>query len=699
MIVDSIRYFAARGQSSTRLYFCLVICCGANLVAADSKDKREEQRRFQMADVFELEYASDPQISPDGTQVVYVRNFMDVMKDVSRSSLWSVTSDGSAHRPLTEGNGSQQHPRWSPDGTRLAYVATVNGSPQLHLRWSDTGQTARLTQLTRPPTSLTWSPDGKWIAFSMLVPEEVEPLVKMPKAPKDAEWAAPAKVVRQFTYRFDGKGYLEDGYQQIFVVSSEGGTPRQLTFGPYHHEGGFAWTPDSEYLILSANRQKDWELDPRESELYELKLSDGSIRRLTNRKGPDMDPTVSPDGTHIAYIGFDDELLGYQIAELYVMSRSGDQPRSLTPQLDRLAHSPVFSEDGAGIYFLYDDQGDTKIGYADLDGNLKTVASQVGGTTLGRPYSSGSFTVSEDGRVAFTMTSVAHPADVATAMKDGRSVRVTRLNDDLLAHKQLAEAEEIWFDSSFDGKRIQAWLMKPPGFTPDKSYPLILEIHGGPFANYGPRFTAEMQLYAAAGYLVLYVNPRGSTSYGLDFANLIHHNYPGQDYDDLMTAVDEVVNRGYVNENELYVTGGSGGGVLTAWIIGKTDRFRAAVVAKPVINWYSFALTADAYGYFYKYWFPGFPWDHADEYIRRSPISLVGNVKTPTMLITGEEDFRTPIAEAEQFYQALKLRKVETVLIRIPGASHAIAARPSHMIAKAAHVLAWFDAHRVDERE
>ena len=695
MILNRRRHLAAWGQGSIPLCLCLTISFVTNLAGADPNDKHKQQRRLQMMDVFDLEYASEPQISPDGSEIVYVRNFMDVMKDESRSSLWSVKYDGSRHRPLTDGNGAQRHPRWSPDGTRLAYIATANGSPQLYLRWIDTGQTARLTQLTRPPASLSWSPDGKWIAFSMLVPEEAEPLVAMPKAPKDAEWAEPAKVVRQFTYRFDGKGYLEDGYQQVFVVSSEGGTPRQLTFGPYHHEGEFAWTPDSEHLILSANRQENWEMHPRESDLYELKVSDGTIRRLTNRNGPDMAPTVSPDGSKIAYIGFDDEMLGYQIAELYVMSRNGDQPRSLTPQLDRLVHSPKFAGDNAGIYFLYDDYGDTKIGYSNLTGRPTTVASQVGGTMLGRPYSSGSFSVSNSGKIAFTKTTFDHPGDVATAQIDvDRDARITQLNDDVFSHKQLAEPEEFWINSSFDGQRIQAWLLKPPGFSRDQTYPLILEIHGGPFANYGPRFAAEMQLYAAAGYVVLYVNPRGSTGYGHDFANLIHHNYPGQDYDDLMTAVDDVVGRGYINKDELFVTGGSGGGVLTAWIIGKTDRFRAAVVAKPVINWYSFALTADAYNYFYKYWFPGFPWDHAEEYLRRSPISLVGNVTTPTMLITGEEDFRTPIAETEQYYQALKLRQIETVLVRIPGASHAIAARPSRLIAKAAHVLAWFDNHR-----
>ncbi len=664
---------------------------------ADETEERSDQQRLRPIDVFGLEFASDPQIAPAGDRLVYVRNFMDIMKDVSRSSLWIVNSDGSDHRALSDGNHKESQPRWSPDATKLAYVSDSNGTTQLYLRWIDTGQVTRLTQLIRSPSALTWSPDGRWIAFSMLVPFKREPLAKLPAKPKGATWADGPTVIENLTYRFDGRGYLEEGFQQLFVVSADGGTPRQLTFGEYNHAGPLAWTPDSQFLIFSANRQENWEYDPVESEIFELAVSDGELRQLTDRDGPDEQPTLSPDGSLIAYVGFDDRLLGYQPTRLYVMDRDGKRSRLLVDDLDRSLAAPTFSSDGGGVYFQYDDQGNTRIGYAALQGGREDIASYVGGVTLGRPYASGSFSVGNGGRVAYTHTRPDHPADVAVATRGAHPGRqITSLNEDLLAHKELAQVEEIWFSSSFDQRRVQAWIMKPPGFSPDKQYPLILEIHGGPFANYGDRFSAEMQLYAAAGYVVLYVNPRGSTGYGEQFANLIHHNYPGQDYDDLMTAVDTVLARGYVDKERLFVTGGSGGGVLSAWIVGKTNRFRAAVVAKPVINWYSFALTTDAYTFFHKYWFAGLPWERSDEYLRRSPISLVGNVQTPTMLLTGESDFRTPISESEQYYQALKLRKVETALVRIPGASHSITARPSRLIAKVAYVLAWFERHSAE---
>jgi acylaminoacyl-peptidase len=650
--------------------------------------------RFQLIDVFQLEYAADPQISPDGTTIVYARNFMDIMKDRRRSNLWILKADGTDHRPLTSGNQNDASPRWSPDGKRLAYVSGSDGSAQIYCRWMDTGQTAKLTQLTSPPRGLTWSPDGRNLAFSMHVPEKTKPMVQLPGKPEGAEWAEPAKVIRKLKYRADGGGYLKDGYDQLFVLPAEGGTPRQMTTDEFNHSAPPAWTPDGKALIFSANRSPDWEYEPRNTEIHEVSLETGDINVLTDRKGPDGNPAVSPDGKQIAYLGYDDRYQGYQVTKLYVMNRDGNGAKVVSKDLDRDVANPRWNRDGSGLFFQYDDEGNTKLAFITIDGKIEDLAVNVGGLSVGRPYGGGQFSVADNGRFIFTESRPDYPADLAVGARDSQTKRVTTLNEDLFGHKELGEVEEIWYDSSYDGRKIHGWICKPPGFDPNKKYPLILEIHGGPFANYGDRFSAEVQLYAAAGYVVLYTNPRGSTSYGEEFGNLIHHAYPSQDYDDLMSGVDAVIAKGYVDEDNLFVTGGSGGGVLTAWIVGKTDRFRAAVSAKPVINWYSFVLTSDNYATYSKYWFPGVPWENLEHYMNRSPLHLAGNVKTPTMLLTGEADYRTPMSESEQYYGALKVQKVDTALVRIPGASHGIANRPSQLMTKVAHILEWFEIHK-----
>jgi acylaminoacyl-peptidase len=676
----------------------LALTCLLVLRDSPARVEQPDDDRFQPLDVFHLEYASDPQIAPDGKRVVYVRNFMDIMKDRRSANLWVIHVDTGEQRPLTTGKHSDTSPRWSPDGKRLLYVSTSAGSPQLYCRWMDTGQTAKLTDVTSPPLGPVWSPDGKSIAFATHVAEPVKPFAEMPPKPEGAEWAPAPKVLRKVIYRRDGGGYVKDGNVQLMVVPAEGGTARQLTRGSYDHMAA-VWSPDGKALLFSANRHPDGDYDPLNSELYELTIASRRVMELTKRQGPDSQPTVSPDGKDIAYVGFDDQRKGYQAHRLYVMNRDGSGVRRLAEKLDRDIYAPEWSKDGRGVFFLYEDRGTTRIGLASLTGDTKRVAADVGGLDLGRPYAGGSFSVANDGTLAFTLARPDHPADVAIqSPADVEGRRLTRLNDDLLGQKTLGSVEEITYKSSHDGRSVHGWIVKPPHFDPKKKYPLILEIHGGPYANYGTRFSAEIQLYAAAGYVVLYTNPRGSTGYGEEFAQLINGDYPGKDYDDLMSGVDAVVARGYIDQDNLFVTGGSGGGILTAWIVGKTNRFRAAVAAKPVINWYSEALTSDISVFVSRNWFAGPPWEHSEEYLKRSPISLVRNVTTPTMLMTGEEDFRTPMSEAEQFYQALKLRKVDTALVRVPGASHDIGARPSHTIAKTAVILKWFDSHRHSKR-
>ncbi|MEM7280632.1 MAG: S9 family peptidase [Pseudomonadota bacterium] len=649
---------------------------------------------FENIDVFQLEVAADPQISPDGSTIIYVRRSMDIMSDRGVSNLWRISSDGSNHRPLLTGAQSFSSPRWSPDGEKLVYVTRVEGrGPQLHLRWMDTGDTAVLTNLRRAPRSISWSPDGTQLVFQMFVKGKSKPLAKPPSKPKGAKWAPPVKVIDSIVYRQDGAGYVDPGHNHLFVLSAEGGTPRQLTEGDYNHNGPVTWKNNNE-IIFSANRNKDWRHDPLESDLWSLNINDGTLDQLTERDGPDSSPAVSPDGSKVAYLGFDDKLMGYHNADVYIMDIDTGETEAITGDLDRSVGDVAWARNSRRLYIQYDDEGKSHLASLGLDGSVSTITDTIGGVALGRPYTSGGFSLSDNDVYVITGGAPLRPSDVAVGRGTRSPTTITSLNEDLLGHKKLGAVEELRWQSSADDLEIQGWVVKPPNFDANKKYPLILEIHGGPFAAYGPQFSPEVQLFAAAGYVVLYANPRGSTSYGYDFANEIHHNYPGQDYDDLMSGVDAVIEQGYVDEEQLFVTGGSGGGVLTSWIIGKTDRFAAAVVAKPVINWTSFSLTADFSTFFTRYWFADMPWENPNAYWERSPLSLVGNVKTPTALLTGEADYRTPISESEQYYQALKLRKIDTALIRVPEASHGIAARPSHLIAKIDNVLAWFERYR-----
>ena len=659
---------------------------------ASATAKPIDDTTFQPLDIFELEYASNPQVSPDGSRIIYTRNHFDIMSDRRKSDIWMVDEQG-RHLPLlTSGNVGAT--TWSPDGSRIAYVTSnEDGKSQIFNYWFADNRSAPLSRLTQSPSGLTWSPDGKQIAFFMRVPATQKPFVAMPPKPAGATWAAPPKMITKLQYRSDGRGFLKEGYSQLFVMSADGGTPRQITSGNFNHGGNICWTPDSSAIIFSANRHPDSEFQPQNSELYRVNLADRNITALTDRKGPDGSPALSSDGRLLAYTGFDDEYLGSQCRHLYVMNSDGSDSRILA-DINRSISSPVWSDFYEGFLFNFTDHGNSKLALVKLDGTVQTLANNLGSNATGRPYTRGGrASVGKDGTIAFCVTTPSHPGDLARLKAGKKMERLTNLNEDLLAHKKLGKVTEMTCKSSFDGQEIQGWVITPPDFDPNKKYPLILEIHGGPFSAYGDVFTGELQLMAAAGYVVLYTNPRGSTSYGQAFANEIHHNYPGQDYDDLMSCVDALLKQGYVDEDQMYVTGGSGGGVLTAWIVGNTNRFKAAVVAKPVINWYSFALTSDGYSTYHKYWFPGFPWDHTEHYMERSPISKVGNVETPTMLLTGEEDLRTPIGESEQFYQALKLRKIDTALVRVPGASHGIAGRPSHLIAKVAYILKWFETH------
>ncbi len=653
----------------------------------------QQKTSFKNLDVFELEWAQNPQISPEGTKIVYQRSGFDIMNDRRVSSLWMMDSNGQNHTKLTSNDVNESNAKWSPDGTQIAFTSSTKNGSEIFIYWLKTNKIARLTQLEKSPSGLTWSPDGKQIAFTMKVDSKQPTLVSPPKKPKGAKWADHPRVTTRLKYEADGSGYTKPGFRHLFVINAEGGSARQISTGDVNF-GTPTWSKDGQTLFFSGNQNKDWQYETRNSEIYTIDIASSKVNALTDRNGPDFGLALSPNGKQIAYLGYDDKIQTYQVNKIYLMNNDGSNKRMISTNLDRGKSNLTWSADGKGLYFQYDDKGNTKIGYTTLSGKTTKVTDNVGGTVIGRPYGGGSYSISNSGKIAYTYSTQYHPAEIAVVSKGQQPKVISKLNEDILAYRNLGKTEEIWYNSSVDANKIQGWIVYPPNFDATKKYPLLVENHGGPISNYGDRFSPEIQLYAAAGYVVFYPNPRGSTSYGEKFGNLLYHNYPGEDYNDVMDGVDAVIAQGNIDTNELYVTGGSAGGIMTAWMIGKNNRFKAAAVVKPVMNWISKTLVADNYFYYADYRYPGQPWENFETYWKFSPISLVGNIETPTLVMVGTSDLRTPLSEAKQLYGALKIRKKETALVEIPGAYHGIATRPSQLITKVDHILAWFEKYR-----
>jgi len=673
-------------------FFCLALglTLAMPMVTADDEAARAT---LNSEDLFGLQWASEVQISPDGERIAYVRSINDIMIDRTRQNLWIISADGSDHRPLLSGPESASSPRFSPDGERLAYLAQSGDRTQLFVTWLDRGDTALISNLTESPSDLAWSPDGQSIAFVMRVTADKPALVSPPTRPDGAEWAPEVRVIDAVTYRFDGRGYGEPGFDHVFVIPAAGGSARQLTSGEFDHHGPLAWMPDGEAVLFTSNREDDWQYQRNHRDLYAVDVETGDQTRLTDRPGMIGSPVLSPDGKTIAVVYEDHQGRQYSESSLALLGPDGSNFRLLGRDLDRSMSDPVWSADGERIYFRYDNAGQRKVAAIDMNGGVRDQVEGLSGTTVGRPYLSGGFAVATSGLIAFSAGTAQRPADVHVVGRRGRR-QLTELNANLLGHRELAEVQEIRYRSSVDDTEIQGWYLTPPGFDPERTYPMILEIHGGPHLAYGPHFSAELQRYAAAGYVVFYNNHRGSSSYGTDFGMLLEYKYSSEDdFGDHMSGIEAMIDLGFVDPERLFITGGSAGGIAAAYAIGLTDRFKAAAITKPVINWISKTLTADSFLNQIEHQFPGMPWDHFEHYWKRSPLSLVGNVTTPALLMTGENDFRTPMSETEQYYQALKLQRVDTVMIRVPDTGHSIASTPSRMVAKIDNTIAWFERY------
>jgi len=607
---------------------------------------------FTAADLWTWRSAVDPQISANGRWVVYVERWNDPEKGAAWSNLWLVSADGSQRRAFTTGPWNDHAPRWSPDGARIAWLSDRGGAT-IHVQAIETAREIEIAVLGGPPLSLAWSPDGRWLAYTAWVPT------------KPAESWAPAGLL-PFLQTLAAAGSME-----IFLAPASGGVPRQLTHDSFVSRGSPVWMPDGQWILNSAVRAPDPSQPLEGAEIYGIHVPDGDVRRLTEHAGPDEDPLPSPDGAKIAWIAAEARPPAYAVRKLWVMGVDGNRRKVLTGSLDRDVRHPQWSSDSRTVYFLADDRGATHVYAARNDGTVRQVSA--------RDERLRWFSLADNGR-AVTMSSTATDAGAVVTFAVDLPGGVTTLaspNQTLLATRDIAPREEIHYTS--DGKDVQGWLVRPLRADPAKQYPLWVDLAdtartgNAPHAMSGAEFPLRAQILAARGYVVLSVNPRGTAGYGEDFGNLLRTRFPGDDFDDLMRAVDAAIARGGIDPKRVVLRGG----LLAAWAIGHTPRFAAAVLRRPIADWTS--AVALASGYRRAAWMGAMPWDDPDQYVQHSPIFFARNFKTPA-LVVGDD------AQSRELYFALQARHVDSAL-----ASLADDGKPATRVLELEAELSWMD--------
>lgn len=699
--------------------------CSAFSLAAD-------KRAITETDLFKFVWIADPQISPDGSRVVFVREWVNQKADRYDTALWVVPTDGGFARQLTAGP-RDLGPRWSPDGKMLAFIRSSekDGKPQPAQIWLlslDGGEAQQLTDSPRSPGGFEWSPDGKAIAFVSREdpskekekpnPEESEPVSTASVSERQApEHVSDVRVITKAVYRANGAGYFNPkAHGHIWTVSvpavaGEKPKPKQITRGNFD-EGNTSWSPDGSRIFFVANRVTEPYYEPPHADLYSVSREGTDERKILSFDGGMRDYTFSNDGKRIAFGGVAGHkpVQSYTQPDLFVMNNeAGATPKNLTADYDFDIGGGIGGDQraprgggGGGVLWSKDDRwiyvNVAEHGSANLK-RIDSTSGKVEPLTTGHHEVQSYSAMPDASKMAVLISTSTNIGDLFLLdTASAKLTQLTRVNDELFSQLNLTDPEEIWY-TSFDGKKIQAWIQKPPNFDPSKKYPFILEIHGGPHAAYGFNFTHEFQWMAAKGYVVFYTNPRGSTSYGQDFGNIIQYNYPGDDYKDLMAGVDEIVKRGYIDTKNMGVTGGSGGGVLTNWTVGHTTRFAAAVSQRSIADWAGFWFTADFWLYL-PTWFHAAPWEDPADFAKRSPLTYVKNVTTPMMFIEGEADYRTPPADGgEMMFRALKYRKIPTAMVRFPNESHELSrsGAPWHRVERLQHILNWFDKYLQDK--
>lgn len=658
---------------------------------------------IEIEDLAQIRYLGDPRISPNGKRIAYVQTEIDRKENGYKTAIWLVNTDGSERRRFTSGEKKDSSPRWSPDGRRIAFISDRDGKSQLYVMAADGGEAQRLTDLKSGAADPVWSPDGSKIAFTSKVgPEGMVLLAEETDEDRKREEAkSDVKIITTLRYKLDGEGFLDERKRHIFVVSASGSRPEQVTSGDWNDVQP-AWSADGGLIAFVSNRGEDHEY-ANDTDVWVQPLDGGEARRISPGDGRYGDPGFSPDGAWISYTGnaIEAPYGPTKLSGLWIAPAADGGARNLTASLDRevgggvstdthisvAGQRLIWSADSTAIYGLMADRGAEHVVCIGLDGEMTTL--------LGGEREIPNFSLANDGTLAFLSSTPDKPLEVYAADPSGGNERqLSQANTDWLAGVTSVPAEHFTYEGE-GGQEIDAWLMKPPGFNPEVKYPLVLQIHGGPQGMYGYSFFHEMQVLANRGYVVLFSNPRGSTGQGQEFVSAALKDWGGIDYRDLMTAVDRVIEMGFVDPTRMAVMGGSYGGYMTNWIVGQTDRFRAAITMRSTCNRVNHYGTGDVIWSYGHWQFGSTPYDDPTLFVERSPLTYVKNVKTPMLIIASEQDYRCPIEQSEQWFTALKIQRKEAMFIRFPNESHGLSrgGRPDHRIERLQHMVDWLGSH------